>query len=365
MGAGVWLAMLSMLVAQRSAGRQRQGLANQKRERLTRLKAVAAPTPQPHVGLMPMLPAAASARDAGWWQSASGSFCGIAERRFQRACDQPSLLTWADRRAAMRRSLNATARWMDRFDIDYFAVFGTLLAAWAGGDALASASTCQVGLAWEEYARVTKMLTLGHLKRHGPLAYQWPVTEDQPWEDRTPLFPSYAGEWWAPLEEVVGVADVGLLYQPQASCSPLRFVDKQTGLFCETVVVDDPREAEADGGRYVQWDGGPQKCPALRAPPDFTRCTSDSCYRLEERALDPSGPCPEPLLGVRLRCPFDPVSVLHSSYSSSQLGLFTTRALELRAGAGGDDEAVQRQLRNRVHMLARQRQLPPEQRAAR
>jgi hypothetical protein len=279
-----------------------------------------------HIGLLPAIPAilqAAGWEDAVLRASDKAAYCAHSEPRFNGDCALD--LTWRARRASMQRCLNATAIWLEAEGVDYSAIFSTLLAAARREPRLLISQPCEIAVTRRDYVRMQNLLHPGPSGAMGgeqrASAYAGAVVEDQPWDDRSVHFPEFHGEWWAPLGEVTGVAGMGLLYKPQEACSPMRFVDTATGLFCEAIVLDgdDAGGASEPEDLWLRWPGGPKKCPAFisktRHHKTAVPCESDSCYRLDPQQFAPHKPCPE-LLGVTLRCPSDIEASLKGCYAS-------------------------------------------------
>ena len=311
-----------------------------------------------HLGLMPTVPEAL--REGSAWEDVEDdTYCEHSEPRFNAQCMQ--LLTWGARRASMARVLNATAQWLQGQHIEYTAIFSTLLAAFTHEPKLAMSQPCQVAVHRASYERMKMLLTAGHLKLGGSTAsakrqlgpswespegpaqhatYGYKVLEDQPWDDRSTIFPKFEGEWWAPLDESGGVAGTGLLYKPQQPCSPMRFVDSKTGLYCEAIVLENDGSAGADW--FLRWPGGPKPCPSFltRSREHSMPCESNGCYRLHAAHMSPHTPCP-PLLGVTLHCPRDAADSLHGCYASQVAGLQRGGGAPLRAGEAASSAARQ------------------------
>ena len=271
-----------------------------------------------HLGRPPSSPR----RGPDWLREESRAYCEHSEPRFNRGCLDRT--TWGERQESLRRTLRATAAWLEQQRVDYFAMYSTLLAASAADDAMATTQQCEIGLTRAEYTRVLIMLRSGmHQGIDASLKYAGAVDEDAPWLPRTAVFPKYEGEYWAPLDEVVDAPGIGVLFKPQAVCEPLRFVDKTTGFYCEAVVVDSEERPGKEATLLVRREGGPKTCPhdGVHSRHGGEDCKSSSCYRFSASAILPTRICEGYLFGILLRCPNNVASTLKGCYSEAQLDL--------------------------------------------
>jgi hypothetical protein len=278
------------------------------------------PTPQTplhqtahrHIGLLPKPPARATT--AAWWDTESLSYCMYSEPRFNANCGRA--ITWRQRKDSLVRCLQEMRLWFEHFDLEYYMAFSSLLAIERKDEALAWANPCEVLVPVMVYEKIVAMITTGwRVDAAKEYRYVAEVVEDNPWDKRSKMFPTYKGEWWAPLDKVLNdaehlgtnITDVGLLYKPQESCAALRVVDRRTGFYCEVLSVNPDAEEK---NWQLQWPGGPRGCkPNNRRA---KRCSADTCYVLPAAQLKPAKHCE--LAGVPLKCPADSASMLSAFY---------------------------------------------------
>jgi hypothetical protein len=268
----------------------------------------------------------------------------VQETRFKRP------LSSADARAALRRCASATSAWLTARGIGHFAVGRTLRAIHTSSSSSSSSSSsdgaCELAVHradFDEFLRAADPVdVMGGVTALGGLQLAG-LRHDQPWDDRSALFPEYEGEGWVPLlnattaaaadaassapgggggDEGAGAATaaaaLGWLLTPGAPCGTrLRAVDAASGIFCELLPLEPAAQAggaadaaEGKGGTTLalRAEGAIHECAA--APP--ARCAVSTCSRFRRGDVEPTRACS--LEGAQVQCPHDPRAVLASFF---------------------------------------------------